>query len=58
MEKWGYNLQTVHKKINLADPTVPWEHEQFSKQKVVGGTLSSLETASSPLLHSSLMERE
>lgn len=51
-------LQFVHKKINISDTRVAWEHEQFSRSRVVAATLSSLH--SPPLLfhHSgSLIDR-
>jgi len=30
----------VHKKVNISDTTVNWEHEQFSRKRILAGTLS------------------
>ena len=38
----------VQKKINLEDEVVYWEHEQFSKARILSGTLSGLPTALAP----------
>jgi hypothetical protein len=37
---YGISLSFVQKKIKLDDENVYWEHEQFSRQKVISGTLS------------------
>lgn len=34
-------LEIVHKKINISDPTVYWQHEQFSRKRIVAATLSA-----------------
>ena len=39
----GIELNYVKKKVFLAENFVPWEHEQFSKRKIISATLSSLE---------------
>jgi len=31
----------IHKKINISSSDVDWEHEQFSRKRIVGATLSS-----------------
>lgn len=36
----GTQLAVVHKKINISDPLVSWEHEQFSRRRVMAVTLS------------------
>lgn len=52
-------LEYVKKKVNIADPYVPWEHENFSRRKVVAGTVSSLREARSTIFqHSSLFDLE
>jgi hypothetical protein len=33
-------LEHVHKKINISDTTVYWEHEQFSRKRILAATLS------------------
>jgi BOS complex subunit NCLN len=41
-------LEYVHRKINLADDTVYWEHEQFSRVRIPSATLSTRPSASAP----------
>lgn len=38
----GINLTYVKKKVFLTEDFVPWEHEQFSKRKIISATLSTL----------------
>ncbi|XP_055036775.2 BOS complex subunit ncln isoform X1 [Misgurnus anguillicaudatus] len=40
---------TVHKKINLQETTVAWEHERFGMRRIPGFTLSHIENAKSEL---------
>jgi hypothetical protein len=42
-ENMNFNLNYTKKKIFLSNTVVPWEHEQFSKKKILAGTLSSRE---------------
>jgi Zn-dependent M28 family amino/carboxypeptidase len=42
-ENMNFNLNYAKKKIFLTNTVVPWEHEQFSKKKILAGTLSSRE---------------
>ncbi len=47
-KRMGIDFDFVVKKINLEDDSVYWEHEQFSKQKIFSGTLSSHSTPLAP----------
>jgi len=38
----GINLNYIKKKVFLSEDFVPWEHEQFSKRKIISATLSTL----------------
>ena len=42
-------LEGVHKKINLADTLLAWEHERFSMKRIPAFTISSLKSHSDPL---------
>lgn len=44
-EELGFEVGLKHKKINISNPRVAWEHEQFSKLRVTAATLSELSTA-------------
>ncbi|XP_013765810.1 nicalin-1 [Pundamilia nyererei] len=44
----------VHKKINLVESTVAWEHERYSLRRILGFTLSHLEDPKSELRGSML----
>ncbi|KAJ6693108.1 NICALIN [Salix purpurea] len=41
-EELGFEVGLKHKKINISNPRVAWEHEQFSKLRVTAATLSEL----------------
>ncbi|XP_076006043.1 BOS complex subunit NCLN [Genypterus blacodes] len=42
-------MELVHKKINLVESTVAWEHERYSLRRIPGFTLSHLEDAKAGL---------
>ncbi|GLT81986.1 hypothetical protein SLE2022_004040 [Rubroshorea leprosula] len=44
-EELGINVGLKHKKINISNPRVAWEHEQFSRLRVTAATLSELSVA-------------
>lgn len=44
----GVPLQLVHKKINISDPDISWEHELFSRKRVLAATLSRRASAEEP----------
>ncbi|RDY01084.1 Nicalin-1 [Mucuna pruriens] len=44
-EELGFQVNLKHKKINISNPRVAWEHEQFSRLRVTAATLSELSTA-------------
>jgi hypothetical protein len=51
-QKYGQGnalVEGVHKKINLADTQLGWEHERFSMKRMPAFTLSSLKAPTDPL---------
>lgn len=46
-------IEVVQKKINVSNPDVFWEHEQYSKKRVASATLSSLSAPIMPLFQRS-----
>lgn len=42
------SVEGVHKKINLADVTMAWEHERFSMKRIPAFTLSNLKSYKDP----------
>jgi hypothetical protein len=38
----GVDFNIVQKKINISDSSVQWEHEQFSRKKILAGTISHI----------------
>ncbi|KAJ0972734.1 hypothetical protein J5N97_020693 [Dioscorea zingiberensis] len=44
-KEMGVTIGIKHKKINISNPRVAWEHEQFSRLRVTAMTLSELSAA-------------
>lgn len=44
----GVNVEGVHKKINLAEETLAWEHERYSIRRLPAATISSLKSHKDP----------
>ncbi|PSR89846.1 Nicalin-1 like [Actinidia chinensis var. chinensis] len=44
-EELGFKVGLKHKKINISNSRVAWEHEQFSRLRVTAATLSELSVA-------------
>ncbi|WCJ41868.1 hypothetical protein M5689_022708 [Euphorbia peplus] len=44
-EELGFKVGLKHKKINISNARVAWEHEQFSRLRVTAATLSELSVA-------------
>eukprot|EP00899_Mesostigma_viride_P016085 jgi/Mesvir1/24478/Mv21836-RA.1 len=53
----GIPLEVVHKKINMSDPKLAWEHEQFSRQRLLAMTLSAHRDPASAGRRPSIMDR-
>jgi len=57
-EASGIPLQVLHRKINISDSTVFWQHEQFSRKRVVAATLSSEREPQTLFENGSLLDGE
>lgn len=49
-------LTLVHKKINISDPEIYWEHELFSRKRILSATISNLPEPTSHFSRSSLFD--
>jgi len=49
------NLNYKKKKVFLSEKTVPWQHEQYSKKKILTSTLSGREESNSNLFNSRII---
>jgi len=54
-ENMNLPLNYAKKKVFLTNNVVPWEHEQFSKKKILAGTLSSKENPVEDLFNRTLL---
>lgn len=54
----NFKFDIIHKKINLSNPELDWEHEPFSIKKIPAGTLSHLTSPISPLLRSDIFDKK
>ena len=56
-EKENISLQFNKKKVNMADPFTPWQHETFAKNKIVSATISHMSASKNSIIdHSSLSD--
>jgi hypothetical protein len=49
-------FEFVPKKINISNPDIDWEHEQFSRKKIVAATLSHYTSPPNPLARSHIFD--
>ena len=55
-EKTKLPLNYIKKKVNMADPFTPWQHESFVRNKIVSGTVSRLETSRNSMMDHGLIQ--
>ena len=53
----GVKFKLVHKKINLAEDYLAWEHERFSIRRLPAFTVSHIESYKSPMRNTILDTR-
>jgi len=51
-------FEVIQKKINISDDEVPWQHEQFSKKKLLAGSISHISIPMDYLSRSNIFDRE
>jgi hypothetical protein len=49
-------FEIMHKKINISKPLINWQHEQFSRKRILSGTLSSLSESTPGLNGASIFD--
>jgi hypothetical protein len=54
-ENMNFNLNYIKKKVFLTNKIVPWEHEQFSKKKILSGTISGTKIPSTNNFNKTLL---
>merc|ERR1712166_90278 len=54
----GIPFDVTHRKIDLSDPEVYWQHEQFSRKRVLAATLSHQASAKPATAHASILDRK
>eukprot|EP01090_Pellita_catalonica_P021027 TRINITY_DN7758_c0_g1_i1.p1 TRINITY_DN7758_c0_g1~~TRINITY_DN7758_c0_g1_i1.p1 ORF type:complete len:511 (-),score=54.46 TRINITY_DN7758_c0_g1_i1:37-1569(-) len=52
----GIPFEIVHKRINISNPNVFWEHEQFSRKRIVAATLSHVKQPRPGILRSNVFD--
>jgi hypothetical protein len=56
--RMSMNFELVHKKIDLSDPEVYWQHEEFSRKRILAATASHQKEARPALEHGSIFDRQ
>jgi len=51
-------FSVAHRKINISHPDVFWEHEQFSRKRIISGTLSHRSSPHLPYARPGLLDKE
>lgn len=57
-ETYGIPFNVVHKKIVVGSNDVPWQHEQFSKKRVLSGTISGESEPSAHMSRSNIFDTQ
>lgn len=62
-ENMEFDVNYIKKKVFLTNKVVPWEHEQFSKKKILSGTISgnkipTVNNFNKTLLHDNIIDME
>jgi len=54
--RMNITFDIVHRKINMSDPVIYWQHEQYSRRRIVAGTLSTRATPAPMWQGSSILD--